>query len=221
MQRILKFIWLCLKRGSLAALLLIAAVVGINMWMTLRAESRIYTRAEDVPVHGVALVLGTSKNTSSGNGNAHFNVRMKAAAALYQAGRVKHLLLSGDNSKQYYNEPQDMKDSLIARGVPASAITMDYAGLRTLDSVVRARDVFGVKRCVIISDDFHLARALWLADRHGLSSVCFHEKPITGPNASKSRTREWLARVKAVLDEFVLDTEPKFGGEKVEIPVEQ
>ncbi len=221
MQRISKIIWFYLRWGIYSALLGALTVVGINVWMTSRSAQRIFTSTASIPSHGVALVLGTSKNTVAGGGNAHFKIRIKAAAELYAAGKARHFLLSGDNSTPHYNEPQDMKEALQDSGVPAAAITLDYAGLRTLDSVVRARDVFGVKRCIIVSDDFHLARALWLADRHGVSAVGYHAAPITGPAATKSRTREWFARIKAVLDEFILDTEPKFGGQTVTLPVDQ
>jgi SanA protein len=206
----LRWMW----RAALAGVLLVA---GLNLWMTLRANGRIETNATSVPAADVALVLGTGKMIEGGI-NRHFTVRMNAAASLYKAGRVKHLLLSGDNSHQGYNEPQDMKAALVERGVPAAAMTCDYAGFRTLDSVVRAHEIFGLKRCVVISDDFHLARALWLADRNGIEATAFYMDAIPWGSSWKSRCREWLARVKAVADE-VVGTEPKFGGDKITLPI--
>ncbi len=196
---------------------LLLTVLWINFWMTMRAESRIFTDAAAVPQERVALVLGTGK-LIGGRINIHWRVRMDAAGALYKAGRVQHFLLSGDNGTDDYNEPEDMKAALIERGVPAAAITCDYAGFRTLDSIVRARQVFDVTRCVIISDDFHLARALWLADCHGITATAFHGEPLSWKSSGKSRVREWLARVKAVADE-ITGTEPKFGGPKVPLPL--
>ena len=194
----------------MAALVPLFSLTFVNIWMTLRCEERIKDHTSSVPQTDVALVLGTTK-LISGRPNIHFRLRMDAAASLYKARRVRHLLVSGDNSRPDYNEPEDMKQSLIERGVPAAAITCDYAGFRTLDSIVRAREIFGVTRCVIVSDDFHLARALWLADRHGITATAFHAETVSWKSSGKTRVREWLARAKAVADE-ITGTEPKFGG---------
>jgi SanA protein len=202
----------------LLATLLAVSVLTINLWMTLRSRDRIHTSPAAVPATGVALVLGTGKTTHSGLPNVHFRVRMDAAASLYQSGRVRHFLVSGDNSRPDYNEPEDMKQALITRGVPATAVTCDFAGLRTLDSIVRARQIFGVTRCVIVSDDFHLARALWLADLHGITATAFHTEVVSWNRSGKTRVREWLARVNAVADE-IIGKEPKFGGPRIELPV--
>jgi len=206
-----------LRWPLLLAAALALAVAGINLWMTLRCRDRIHWEAADVPRTDVALVLGTSKLIGD-RMNVHFRVRMDAAASLYKAGRVRHILVSGDNSTAHYNEPEDMKQSLMERGVPAKAITCDFGGLRTLDSVVRARDIFGVTKCVIVSDDFHLARALWIADRHSVSATAFYEDPVRWRTSGKTRIREWFARVKAVADE-ITGTEPKFGGKKEPLPL--
>jgi SanA protein len=192
---------------------LVMTIAGINLWMTLRCQSRIHTDPANVPRTDVALVLGTTKLIGD-RMNIHFRVRMDAASSLYKAGRVRHFLVSGDNSTSHYNEPRDMKEALMERGVPGEAITCDYAGFRTLDSVVRARDIFGVNECVVISDDFHLARALWIADLHGIKATAYYEDAVRWGMSGKSRVREWFARVKAVADE-ITGTEPKFGGEKV------
>jgi len=185
--------------------------------MTSRCRDRVHTETATVPAGSVALVLGTGKYIGNYL-NGHFRIRMDAAAALYHAGKVKHLLLSGDNSRPDYDEPGDMRAALVERGVPFSAMTCDYAGFRTLDSIVRAREIFGVSECVIISDDFHLARALWLADRHGIRATACHGEIIPWKRSWKSRMREWLARVRAVGDDL-LGTEPKFGGERIPLPV--
>lgn len=209
LRRLLRY----LRWPLILSALLVLAVAGINVWMTLRCRDRIHSDAASVPPTDVALVLGTGKLTRAGLNNIHFRVRMDAAASLYKAGRIRHVLVSGDNSKVDYNEPQDMKNALVERGVPAGAITCDFAGLRTLDSVVRARDIFDVKECVIVSDDFHLARALWLADRHGIRAVAYHEETVRWGRSGTVRVREWFARVRALADE-ITGTEPKFGGDK-------
>src|SRR5688572_22923255 len=138
-----------LRRAMIAGVVVLLMVVALNLWMTLRSSDRVFDDAANVPETDVALVLGTGKFTGGGHMNAHFRLRMDSAAALYKAGRVKHFVLSGDNSRDNYNEPGDMKSSLIERGVPASAMTLDYAGFRTLDSIVRAKEIFGITKCVI------------------------------------------------------------------------
>ena len=119
----------------------IATVMVGPIWLIHHAvNGRIVDDAARLPLNDVALVLGTSKSTPYGQfDNPHFTHRMEAAAALFHAGRVRHLLLSGDNGSRGYDEPSDMKKALLALGVPASALTLDNAGFRTLDSVVRAK----------------------------------------------------------------------------------
>ena len=215
MQRFLRRLlrWIC----SVGAVLT-AVTVGINLWMTQRAASRIHTDPARTPAAAVGIVLGTSRTVGNGRENAHFRVRMDSAAALYKAGKVRHFLLSGDNAEAHYNEPKDMMEALMARGIPASAMTGDAAGLRTLDSMIRARENFGITRCLIISDDFHLPRALWLADRHGIKADAFVVRPLPWSVSGRSRAREWLARVKAVIDELT-DKEPAVTGPRVKLPV--
>jgi SanA protein len=210
-KRLVRWFGLCFLAGVLL-------LVGLNMWMVLRSRSRVATVVEAVPATPLALVLGTSKTLVSGRINVHWRGRMDAAAALWKAGRVKHILVSGDNRRMDYNEPRDMRDGLVERGVPVSAIHLDYAGLRTLDSVIRAQEIFGVTRCVIVTDDFHLPRALWLADRRGMEVTGFHGPGLPWELSGKSRTREWLARINAAMEEWVLGTEATHYGEREIIP---
>ena len=127
------------------------------------AAGRMFRSVDNVPQNDVALVLGTARKTARGYANLHFNQRIAAAAKLYHSGKAKHLLVSGDNHIKGYDEPTDMRDELIAAGVPDAAITRDYAGFRTLDSVLRAQSVFGLTNFTIITEEFHCPRALWIA----------------------------------------------------------
>jgi SanA protein len=206
------------RRAVLAGAAGTVSVLAVNLWMTARAGGLIFQDPAKVPSTDVALVLGTGKLAGGGGLNSHFRIRMDAAAALFKAGRVKHLLLSGDNGRHGYNEPRDMLEALVERGVPPAAMTCDYAGFRTLDSVVRAKKIFGLTKCVIVSDDFHLARALWLAECNGIAATAFYSEALPWRSSGKSRAREWLARVKAVGDELT-GAEPKFGGPKVTLPL--
>jgi SanA protein len=177
------------------------------------AAGRIFTAVETVPANDVGLVLGTSKLTKHGKPNLHFNQRIAAAAALYRAGKVQQLLVSGDNHIASYDEPTDMSNALVAAGVPASAITCDYAGFRTLDSVVRAKEVFGLSQCTVISEEFHCPRALWIARRHGLDAIAFAAPDVGLKSWSlRANVREQLARSWCAVDLYLLHRAPKFLG---------
>lgn len=177
------------------------------------SHNRIFRSTSNIPQNEVALVLGTSKTTRSGRPNLHFNQRIEAAAALYRAGKVKYLLVSGDNHVKGYDEPSDMRDALIAAGVPSSAITRDYAGFRTLDSVVRAKSVFGLSQCTIVTEEFHCARAVWIAHAHGIDAVAYAAPDVKLASWSlRADAREHLARAWCALDLYVLNRGPKFSG---------
>src|SRR5262249_21237950 len=139
--------------------------------------------------------------------------RIDAAVALHQAGKVRHLLVSGDNHIKSYDEPTDMRDALVAAGVPTNAITSDYAGFRTLDSVLRAKSGFGLTRFTIVTDAFHCPRALWIAQRHGLDAVAFAAPDVKLRGwSARVKAREILARAWCALDLYVLARQPRFPG---------
>ncbi len=188
-----------------------AVVTACNLWVVGSTWSNVFDDAADLKVNDVALVLGTSAKVAPTQPNLHFQNRLKAAVELFKEGKVKHLLVSGDNATIWYNEPQDMKEALLDLGVPKDAITRDFAGFRTFDSIVRANKVFGLDTFTIVSDDFHVARAVFLARSEGLDVVAFPSE-VRLRLSWKARAREYLARVKAVLDVYVLGTEPKFPG---------
>jgi SanA protein len=190
----------------------------VNWWILRSGQPRIFAKIEDTPAHEVALVLGTSRLAADGHSmNPFFAGRMDAAAALYHAGKVKHLLLSGDNGREGYDEPTWMRDALIQRQVPLEAITLDYAGFRTLDSVARAKVVFGLRQCLIVTDDFHIARSLFLAKAHDLDAQGFASGPVPWERSKKTRIREIASRAMAWLDIYLFRTKPKFYGPHVEI----
>jgi SanA protein len=195
-------------------------VAGANAWVLAQGRGRIFTSPATTPVNDVALVLGTSRVAGDRvSPNLFFNGRLNAAAALYRAGRVKHLLLSGGNSHTGYDEPTWMRDELVKRGVPAAAMTLDYAGFRTLDSMARAKAVFGLNRCTIVTDDFHLPRALFLARAQGLEAIGCSSVPVPWKWSKKTRLREIASRTVACLDVYVLHTAPHFYGPRVDLPI--
>ena len=127
------------------------AVLAANAWVVTATRDLIVDDIDRLGVHDIAVVLGTSPYTRYGNRNLLFTHRMMAAAELYAAGRVRHILVSGANPDRTYNEPRKMYQALRRLGVPDSAITLDFAGFRTLDSIVRAQRIFELRRFVVIS----------------------------------------------------------------------
>ena len=201
--------------------LLAVAGVGLCQWAVVAsAEGRLYADAKSVPADGrVALVLGCSKTVPGRGANRFFGKRMAAAAELYHAGKCPALIVSGDNSVKGYDEPGDMKAALMEAGVPESKIYCDYAGFRTLDSVVRARAIFGQSRVTIVSQRFHNQRAIFLARNLGLDAIGLNARDavLSRPKQWSNSLRELLARVAAVLDAKVLHTQPKFLGPPVPV----
>lgn len=188
-----------------------------NSWINRSTVSQLYTESSAIPARKVGLVLGASKNTIRGTNNMYFTYRMQAAYELYRTGKVQYLLLSGDNHTEGYDEPTDMRDALIRLGVPDSCIVLDYAGFRTLDSVVRCKEVFGEDSITIISQEFHNQRALFIANKSGVHAIAFNAQEVNKNYSLKTRIREYFARVKCVLDIYILHTDPKFLGEKIKI----
>lgn len=206
------------KISLIALAICLIVTFSMNQWVLQAGKKMSYDQLGDIEARDVALVLGTSKSVNGRIENPFFTHRMKAAAWLYHAGKVKHILVSGDNSSMKYNEPRDMKAKLIELGVPANAITMDFAGFRTLDSVVRCKEIFQQQKIIIVSQGFHNSRALFIARYHGIDAVAYNAK-FPEYATSKVLWREFFARSKAVLDLYILGTKPKFLGDKVDIQV--
>ena len=181
-------------------------------------KENVYTSLDKIPYNKVGLVLGTSQYLAGGRKNLYFYYRMEAAVQLYQAGKISYLIVSGDNRHQSYNEPEAMKNELVKRGIPEKTIFLDYAGLRTLDSVIRCKEIFGQDKFTIISQKFHNERAIYIAKYYNLDVIGFNAKDVTSPAGLKTKAREFLARFKMLLDLYITHTQPRFLGEKVLIP---
>jgi len=179
-------------------------------------EDFVTSNISKLPNEKVGLLLGTSRILANGNPNPYFYNRIEAAAELYRSGKIKNIIASGDNSRIHYNEPEDMKQALIKAGVPADKIYEDFAGFRTLDSVVRAREIFGQNSYIIISQEFHNERAVFLAQENGIEAFGYNAKDVNKYAGFKTNMREKIARAKVFWD-FLFGVEPKFGGEKIEI----
>ena len=210
-----------LKRVLLVIVVLTAAVVAFTIYANITvvsmAEGHIFTEIQNVPHNRVGLLLGTNPRHRYGRTNTYFTNSIRTAADLYQAGKIDYIIASGDNHTKEYDEQTAMQDSLMALGVPQNRIVLDFAGFRTLDSVVRAKEVFGCDSLTIISQADHNARALYIARSNCIEAVAV-SAPIRSGRAVRIRLtlREWLARDKMMLDLW-FGKRPHFLGEKIEI----
>ena len=176
-----------------------------------------FTDAKTIPYNKVGLLLGTSKRLKSGYQNLYYNYRIEAATQLLKEGRIKYLVISGDNSRKEYSEPEDMRADLIAAGIDSTVIFLDYAGFRTFDSVVRLKEIFSQDSVTIISQQFHNERALYMARKEGITAIAFNAKDVSAHYGFVTRLREKFARVKVFVD-YLTGKKPRFLGAKVIIP---
>lgn len=210
-------VWTRLLPGLVLVLVVLAAALyGINYRVVSAASPWVYTDLEQLPGNQVGLVLGTSNYTRGGQPNQLFAYRIKAAVQLYRAGKVRQLLVSGANPSAHYNEPRQMFQALVNAGIPAEAITMDFAGFRTLDSVVRANKVFGLRSYTIISQHYHVFRAVYIARAHHIHAVAYAAPSDNNRLLLRTRVREFFARIMAFID-VQLGTQPRFLGQPVPI----
>ena len=211
-----------IKRGVIAIVVagIMAVSVAVLCFYVVRwsVADSVFDNVDDIPQNSVALLLGTAPITPYGTHNYYFDYRIDAAVELYKAGKVKCFLVSGDNHKKDYDEPKWMHDSLVSRGVPSEIIHFDYAGFRTLDSVVRAKEVFGEESITIVSQKFHNERAICLAEFYGIKAVGYNAQDVEWwrKKLEIAMVRESLARVKMYID-LLVGKKPKFLGEKIRI----
>lgn len=209
--------WVAMPRRSRAwrcSLVVLSALVlawSLAAWR-IDDQARPFVRSSlsELPTSQVALVLGCAARMPDGRRNLFFVARMAAASDLYRSGKVAYLLLSGDHSRPDYDEPGDMKRALEALGVPSARLVLDYAGFRTLDSVVRAKQVFGAKKLIVVSQHFHNVRAVYLARAHGVEAYGFDAAEVGGVAGAWPKLREVASRLFAVLDVHVLHSVPRF-----------
>lgn len=200
-----------------ALLFVVIALIFANWKIPHDAQIFLYDDVSDIPPQKVALVLGASRHLKGGYPNPYFTNRIRAAKELYDARKVKAFVLSGDNGRHSYNEPEDMRSELISFGVPDSIIYLDYAGFRTFDSVVRMNKIFGQDSIIIVSQKFHNERAVYVARHCGLIAYGYNAEDVELNRTSyRTKVREKFARVKVLLD-IIISKQPKFLGDPVEI----
>ncbi|MFT5915403.1 MAG: SanA protein [Bacteroidia bacterium] len=205
------------KKLIILPVLLIVVILGTDYYVSQSTQKQVFTEIQLLPKNRVGLLLGTGKFVNHGAYiNRYYTYRIQATWQLYKAGKIEFVLISGDNSREDYDEPSTMKADLVALGIPEDRIYLDYAGFRTLDSVVRGKKVFDLDKFTIISQKFHNERAVFIANHKGLKTVSFCAKGVSAKYGVKVVLREKLARVKMLLD-LLLNVQPKFLGKKVEI----
>jgi len=205
-------------------MILFALFILLSLWAIFvsdyltvsQTQDKIYNSLEDIPANKVWMVLWTSKYISDGRLNWFYTKRINAVVDLYQANKIGNIIVSGDNSTQQYNETDTMKEDLISLWIPEEKIYGDYAGFRTLDSVVRAKEIFGQESYTIVTQEFHLQRAIFLAQSNGINAIWYEARDVPVRLAPRVWIRERLARVKMMLD-ILTRKNPKFGGESIEI----
>ncbi|MBK1792011.1 SanA/YdcF family protein [Persicirhabdus sediminis] len=212
-----------LAAGAMAAgcatLIASSILLGCNELATNAGAGKLYSDSASIPHRQVGVVLGCSAKIGQRN-NQYFIRRIDAASQLYHAGKVDCLIVSGDNSRHDYDEPADMKQALIEKGVPAEKIVCDYAGLRTLDSIVRAKKVFGQDSFTVISQQFQNERSAYIAQAHNIDLIGFNAAGVHGRVARHTDRREFLARTKMWLDVQFFNTSPKYLGPLETLPID-
>lgn len=213
-MRLVKWV---LKSIILLFILAVSFSIFANVWIVQHTKTRVFPDMDFMPPKEVTLVLGTSKQLVGGRANPFFENRMDAAAALYHNGKTRQFLLSGSNPDQYYNEPKDMKKALVKRGVPEEAISLDFAGLRTFDSVYRAREIFGQNEFIIVTQAWHAYRALFICDFYDMDAVAYTAANVSVYESTHVTLREFLARPKAIIDLYILRKQATVMGNKEEL----
>lgn len=199
--------------GFILFMVPLSALLICNYLINSFAEGKTYNSTTQIPKNKVGLILGTSKRLIGGQPNPYYENRISATVRLYTADKIDFVLVSGDNGSIYYNEPTTMKKDLIAKGIPEEHIFLDYAGFRTLDSMVRAKEVFGLTKVTVISQKFHNERAIYIAEKKGLKAIGFNATDISLESGLRVQLREYFARVKVFLD-LALKVQPRFYGDK-------
>ena len=211
-------------RRLLYAVIALVVMFFSFIWYTNYAATRagkdiLFDDVNDVPWQRAGLVFGCSQKLGKKD-NLYFKYRIQAAAELWHAGKVDFLIVSGLR-EQYYNEPDTMRRALVGAGVPFDKIVCDYAGLRTLDSVVRAKKIFGLNEITLVSQKFQNERAAYIAHAHDMTVHGYNARDVEGYAARKTEDREVLARVKMWLDVNITNKQPKHLGEREPVPGEE
>lgn len=180
-------------------------------------RKNIYSDVDKLPYNKVGLIPGCNKYVSTGVINRYYTERINAGAKLYSKGKIDYILVSGDNAHASYDEPRVMMKSLVEAGVPKEKIYADYAGFRTLDTIIRAKEVFQQNKVTFISQQFHNQRGVFIGKSKGIEVIGYNAGSVAFKYGFKTEIREIFAKIKMLLDLYITDKEPKFLGDKITI----
>ena len=204
----------------------ILLILILGLWLTTylcnkriveSANGKLYAETNAIPFNRVGLLLGTSKYLENGYKNPYYAYRIEAASKLVTESKIKYIIISGDNGRKDYNEPEMMRADLIKAGIDSTHIFLDYAGFRTFDSMIRLKEIFGQDKVTIISQQFHNERAIYIASKLGINAIGFNATDVSSAFGIRIQMRERLARVKVFLD-FLIGKKPKYLGSKITLP---
>ncbi len=202
--------------STLTAIILLATFL-CNRAVVNSARGHLYTDSKAIPFNRVGLLLGTTKSGRNGHDNPYYTHRVQAATKLIKDGKIRYLVISGDNGRKDYNEPELMRKDLINAGIDSSVIYLDYAGFRTFDSIKRLKEIFGQDSVTIISQGFHNERAIYIATKEEVFAIGYNAADVSARQGFKTQMREKFARVKVFID-FLFGVKPKYLGSKIIIP---
>ncbi len=210
------------KKKVLITLSLVFFVFGLTIYFCNKlivdsSKGKLFSDTNSISFNNVGLLLGTSKYLENGSTNLYYTYRIDATIKLIKDSKIKYIIISGDNSRKNYNEPEMMRADLIKAGIDTSKIFLDYAGFRTFDSMIRLKEIFGQKSVTVISQQFHNERAIYIASRIGINAIGFNATDVSNASGIKTQVREKFARVK-VFSDFFFGKKPKFLGHKIIIP---
>ncbi|SMD31878.1 SanA protein [Reichenbachiella faecimaris] len=179
-------------------------IVICNVWIVGSTHQGIITDSRALIGAEVGLVFGTSQHQVNGESNPFFDHRVESAKQLLKTGKVERLILSGSKDSIYYDEAEAMKKALVNQGIESDVLVLDKYGNRTIESLERLRDVYGYNQCILITQEYHAYRCLFIAKSLGLQAQCFVAETPDKKSHIWALLRELLARTKAVIDLYIL-----------------
>lgn len=207
-----------IKKILLFTISISVLIITLNLtWIFITTKNSIYSNSLELTYNRVGLVPGCNKYIADGVINIYYTQRINAASRLYKAGKIDYILVSGDNAHASYDEPREMKKSLIEAGVPKENIYSDYAGFRTLDTIVRAKEVFKLDKVTFISQNFQNQRGVFIGKYKDIDIIAYDADNTGIKRDLKTEFREIFAKMKMLIDLYILAKEPKFLGDEIVI----
>ena len=212
----MSFVKIVLRSLLVGIICAIGASICAEVAVDYATKGFTFDNLSQIPHNKTGLLLGTSHALKGGGKNPFFYNRITAAVELFQAGKIDDIIVSGDNQSIYYNEPEDMRRELLKAGIPVDRIYLDYAGLGTLDSIVRCKEIFGQQSFTVISQKFHNQWAVFLGRVAGMDVIGYNAWDIDLYDSMQTHLREPFARVAMFID-LLIHNRPHFLGKKVKV----